>query len=252
MNVSGFAGPAKAALLYWAVISSGPAPTVARSILLKRGGGNAAFASIPGVAIGLGPTPCWGGDRITVFRGVVPHALAGNGLYVIRPRAGSYGSGSGQSPWSASPLPLFEGASLVLIGGGQATVAIYDTRLAGREFFGQLSYRLNLPISVATATEVLYHTIGADGQIGVGIEADPQTAGEITLINNQRVAGPGSPAASSDWNGMAAAPLPQLWDDVTHDVTTAAKAGSVKTVLPVVINAPDDCIVPVANIVSIE
>ena len=121
--------------------------------------------------IGSGPSPCWRGDRVTVFRGAIPLSLAsGNGLYLVLLRPGANGSRAGESPWEASDPPLFEGVSIVLVGSGNSTVTVYDRGFAGEMFFDDLTYRLNSPVSVANAREVILHNIGADGQTGVGVK----------------------------------------------------------------------------------
>jgi hypothetical protein len=252
IEVSGVALPMKRALIYWAVITQGAPPAAVASIFLRRGSGNTAFTNIVGVKIGAGGPACWAGDRVSVYRANIPLSIAtGNGLYVIRLKPGANGSTAGESPWVASDPPLFEGASIVLIGTGNSTVLVYDRGLAGKDFFGDLTYQLNSPVSVASSSAVLFHNIGADGQIGVGVRGFPATASDITFLNNRRIAGPGSPARDSDWNGGSAGPLPQLWDNTTHNVTAEAKAGSSPTALRFKISAPDDCVVPVANLLSI-
>jgi len=190
---------------------------------------------------------------VTVFRGVIPLSFAsGNGLYLVLLRPGANGSRAGESPWDASDPPLFEGVSIVLVGSGNSTATVYDSGFAGEMFFGDLIYRLNSSVSVATAREVVLYNIGGDGQSGVGVSDIAATAGEITTLNGRRIAGPGSPAGSGDWNGNVAAPLPKLWDTTTHDVTAAAKAGSTPTILPFTIKAPDDCLVTVANVLTVR
>ena len=100
---------------------------------------------------------------------------------------------------------------------------------------------------------MLFHNIGADGQLGRSITAFPGTAQEITTIGNgQRIAGPGSPTGESDWNGGVGKPLPQLWDTTSHNITAEAQRAGIRAVLPVVVQAPDDCLTPVANVVSIR
>ncbi len=252
ISISGVAAPIQRAFAYWAVVTDGPPTASAASINMKRGVANGPFTSIAGTAIGSGPTPCWTGDRVTVYRGIIPLSLAtGNGLYLIQLKPGANGSTAGQSPWIASVPPLFEGLSIVLVGTGTSTVAVYDTTLAGKMFFDLFAYKLRVPVTMAGASEVLFHNIGADGQTGVGVDDVAATAGEITSLNGRAIAGPGSPAGSGDWNGGVAAPLPQLWDNTTHDITDAAHSGP-GLVLSFIIKAPDDCLVSVANIVSIK
>jgi hypothetical protein len=253
IEISGATTPIKRAYIYWAVVTQGAPTTAVNRIDIKRGGAGSTFTTIVGTAIGTGGTPCWLGDRTTVYRGSVPLSIAtGNGLYIVRLKPGANASTGGQSPWVVSNPPLFEGVSIVLVGTGASTVAFYDVNLAGRMFFGQLSYRLITPVSMAGSPEVLVLNVGADGQSGVGIESLAGTSDEITTLNGRRIAGPGSPANESDWNGTIAGPLPQLWDNTTHDVTSQALAGASLSALPFVVNAPDDCVVPVVNVVSIH
>lgn len=253
INISGVTGPIRRALIYWAVVTNGAPGAADSNIEFKQGLVGDHFITIRGSVIGTGPTPCWKGNTTTVFRGVIPTSIApGNGVYLVRLKPGANGSTAGQSPWDASEPPLFEGATLVMIGRGTATVSVYERPLSGKTFFGDLTYSLKSPVSVSAATQVLLHNIGADGQIGVGVKEIAATAGEITTLNGRRIAGPGSPSGTSDWNGTIAAPLPQLWDNTTHDVTAAAKAGSSPTVLALSIKAPDDCVVPVANLLSVK
>lgn len=256
IEVSGVVTPIKRALVYWAVVTQGAPTSAVNRIDIKRGSVGATFTTIVGAAVGTGASPCWGGDRTTVYRGNIPLTVAtGNGVYIVRLKPGGNGSIAGGSPWASPlpPLPYFEGASIVIVGSGSATVGIYDTGLAGKTFYDGLIYSLNAPASVASATQVLFHNIAADGQIGVERIAYAETSNEFTTLNNRRIAGPGSPATDSDWNGEIAGPLPQLWDNTTHDVTAAAKvAGSLPTVLPFVVNGGDDCVVPVANVVSVR
>jgi hypothetical protein len=222
-------------------------------VLLKKGGANGPFTNIVGTRLATGQSPCWfAGDRTTVYRAVVPTSLAnGNGLYIVLLKAGANGNISGASPWEqSSNPPLFEGVSLVLVGTGTARVSIYDSGLAGRMFYDTLTYQLRTT-SIAGATEIVFHNIGADGQIGDGVNALPAASGEVTFLNNRRIAGPGSPAQKSDWNGSVAEPLPQLWDNSSHIVTSQALAGS-PTLLPFRVTAPDDCLVTVANILSVR
>jgi len=253
INISGLTRPIRRVFIYWAVVTTGAPKAADSNIEFKQGLVGDSFTTIRGTAIGTGATPCWKGDTTTVFRGVVPLSIApGNGVYLVRLKPGANGSTTGESPWEASNPPLFEGASLVMIGKGTSTVSVYERPLAGKTFFGDLTYSLKSPVSVTNSTQVLLHNIGADGQIGVGVKEIAATAGEITTLNGRRIAGPGSPSNTSDWNGTIAAPLPQLWDNTTHDVTTAAHAGANPTVLQLTIKAPDDCIVPVANLLSVK
>jgi hypothetical protein len=254
ISISGVNRPVKAAYIYWAAITQGVPTGATSNIGLRLGGTGDNFTNIPGVVVGSGPQPCWSGDRITVYRGTIPSSIAvGNGFYRIRLRSGASGRTDGEDPWVSSPLPLFGGASIVIIGTGTDTVGLYDRGLAGKTFFPRLAYQLALPANARGSSQVVLHNIGADGQIGRGIDVIPATAREITTVGNGlRIAGPGSPTGESDWNGGIGKPLPQLWDTTSHNITSEVRRSDIGTVLPVAIDAPDDCLTPVANIVSIR
>jgi len=261
--VSGVLPPVQFAYIYWAVITSGPASAANQKIKLQRLSPTPAstVVTITGTNVGTGPSPCWGtsSDTITVFRGTVPITVAtGNGVYQVTLLAGASGSTAGGDPWVGTPIfPLMEGASLVIIGTGTGTqrVVIYDQGLSGMTFQGNtgFSYSLLLPIA-ASGKLTLFESIGADGQQGVSRLAVKTAANETTVINGVHIAGPGSNFNDGDWNGSSARPLPQLWDDVGHDITTATKAGT--TSLAVSIGnggkIPYDCMTPVANVVQVQ
>ena len=280
IDVSGVTGPVQAAYLYWAVITQGTPTQADRSVKITRlsptapGGIKPAAAprivgpkAIPGGVVGQGPSPCWPGNQITVFRGKVPAALAvGNGLYLVTLNAGASGATGGEDPWSVTTLPLMEGASLVIIGSGNQTAAIFDKNLAGSTFYSYpgLSYGLALPADPVAANQVIFREIGADGQVGFDLSAVLATSEEDTYVNGIAVAGPGAPTSDSDWNGSVAGPVAQLWDDEAHDVTFAfhaqstaapharpAQAGNAMSVSVFSANA-GDCLTPVANIVALS
>jgi hypothetical protein len=252
IEVSGVTGATKAAFLYWAVITLGAPPAAVTSVRLSRLYPTPlAGAIITGTAIGSGPQPCWLGDRITVYKGTVPNGLAnGNGFYRVQLNAGASGNTAGGDPWVAPfTLPLMEGASLVIVGTGTGRVAIYDRGLAGTTFSGangspSLTYSLVLP--AVSATTVQWDNIGADGQKGTSRTDVRAVSNEFTRINGILIAGPGSPATDSDWNGGVAGPLPQLWDNTGHRFTLRAGVAA----LNVAMTAASDCLTPVANVVS--
>jgi hypothetical protein len=152
-------------------------------------------------------------------------------------------------------LPLFEGASIVIVGGGSAQVSIFDSGLSGSTFKANLglTYTLTLPTS-ASGTLTLFDNIGADGQQGISRTAVKSAADETTTINSVVIAGPGSNCNDSDWNGGAGNPLPQLWDDTGHDITAATPNGT--TSLRITIknkgDVPPDCLTPVANVIQVQ
>jgi hypothetical protein len=148
---------------------------------------------------------------------------------------------------------------MVIVGTGTATqrVLIADKGLSGKTFHGNpgFSYSLTFPKPItATGKLTLFESIGADGQQGISRTAEPGFADESTVINGVEIAGPGSTFNDSDWNGSSARPLPQLWDDIGHDITGATPAGT--TTLDITIRnqgeAGYDCLTPVANIVQVQ
>jgi hypothetical protein len=261
--ISGVVAPVQAAYIYWAVITKGAATAANKAIMLQRLFPTpvSAVTTITGTNVGSGTSPCWPqGNTITVFRGTVPTTVAtGNGVYEVTLLKGASGSTTGGDPWvGTQKVPLMEGASMIIIGKGTATqrVAIYDVGLAGQTFAGStgISYSLTLPIT-ATGKLTLFESIGADGQQGKSRLAIQPAADEVTVINGVTIAGPGSNFNDSDWNGSSARPLPQLWDDVGHDITAATPAGT--TTLDVSIGnggeTPNyDCMTPVANVVQVQ
>jgi hypothetical protein len=257
IGISGVVTPVKAAYLYWAVITEGAPGKADSSVLLERLlPTSSSGVTVTGTAIGTGAQPCWTGDRITVFRGTVPTSVAnGNGEYLIELQSGAAGTTDGADPWLSYPLPLVDGASLVIVGTGKSTVAIFDKGLAGETFAGNtgITYSLKLPIS-APGKATLFDNIGADGQLGVSRTPYAGLSEERTTINGTAVAGPGSAAYDGDWNGSSGLPLPQLWDDTGHDITSVVKAGT--TTLSFTINnggqSAYDCLTPVANVVSLQ
>ncbi len=250
--INGVTLPVMAAVVYWAVITTGPAPSPTGTILItKRIPDAHPTVVLKGTVVGTGPSPCWPGDTITVYSAAVPLTTAtGNGLYEIRFRQGVFGSVAGEDPWVSAVDPLLEGASLVIVGTGPATstVGLYDVGLAGNTFIGSYSYDLAPPGPVTTFA--LWDTIGADGQVGVSRTANPSVAGEATSINGVPVAGPGSTYNDSDWDGAAGWPLPQLWDDSGHDISSTISPAS--GIFAVSISGGIDCLTPVANVLQVQ
>lgn len=251
LNVSGVTPPMQAGLLYWAVISAGTPPAAAGTVTIQRRLPTVSpTVTVSGVGVGSGASPCWAGDTITVYRGRVPlNVASGNGTYQVGLATGASGQTDGADPWSSSALPLMEGVSLVLIGTGTGSVDIFDKGLSGKTFGvtpgDTLSYSLSL--SAAARSSTRWDNIGADGQWGSSVSANAATSSETTTVNGVAVAGPGSPYNDSDWNGNAAGPLPQLWDNTAHDISSAATG---LQLLPIKFTTQADCLTPVANIVG--
>jgi len=264
ISISGLVGPPRVTFLYWAVITPGAAPAIVKSVQIQRlfPLPTSAVAVVNGFAVGGGSAPCWGpaGSLITVYRAVVPPAIAlGNGSYQVSLMPGAGGLVDGSDPWLGVPtLPLWEGASLVMIGNGVGTVSVFDIGLAGRTFApnpNPFNYVLVLPIK-PTGRRMIFDNIGADGQHVLTQSRTDVTSmsDETTTINGFPIAGPGSDYVDSDWNGSSGLPLPELWDDTGHDITNVtANSAAPPANLNISISsplAPSDCLTPVANIVQ--
>ncbi|MCC6306424.1 MAG: hypothetical protein IT545_14685 [Rhodobacteraceae bacterium] len=258
IDIAGLGGATADAWLYWAVITEGePKPETARIALQRNLPTRAGPRWLTGTPIGRGANPCWDGDRITVYRVRVPVWLAnGNGSYLVTLPAGLPGSIAGEDPWTGSPLPAYEGASLVLIQRHEAgpTVAIFDSGLAGLTFVADPGLDVDLVLPAATVTlsgAKQVHIIGADGQDGwAGYATDAAPSGEVTRHNGVALGGPGSPRNDSDWNGSAGQPLTKLWDNRAVDATEAIKPGDLVLDFTVFQPAGVDCLTPVAVVVQ--
>lgn len=255
LEVSGVTVPAgalpKVAYLYWAVLTMGAAPPATAKLRIQRRYPLPASAVVPlvGAVIGVGPAPCWPTvNTITVYKVAVPipAVVTGNGLYEITKVAG--GAVDGSDPFLTIKPPLFEGASMVVVGSGVGTVSIYDAGLAGATFGAGLTYILPLPVP-APGVRTLIDNIGADGQHGpASRQGIPPFSVENTNINGFASAGPASGYNDSDWNGSSGFPMPELWDDTGHDITPATPAGT--PALNINIANGADCLTPVANVVE--
>ena len=242
-----------AAFLYWVWLPSGsPPPPLAGMIICRTFplGPTAGCATLSGTLIAIGGDPCWGSVGAYIYRATVPLSVAtGNGNYFVRILPGTGALTDGEDPWDGNVVyPLAEGASLVVVGTGSHTVALYDG-IAGLTSIGTpVSYTLLLPVATSGGT-VLWDNFGSDGQVGVSRTAT-LAAQETTMIGGFPIAGPGIGAidSDSDWNGSAGFPLPQLWDDTGHDITAAAPQGT--TSLDVAFTSPGDCWNVVGNVVS--
>lgn len=195
--------------------------------------------------------PCWNSHGGAIYRAQVPLSLAnGNGEYQIAPDSSVVGLDTGEDPWDGNYLlTLDEGASLVLIGTGESVVDLFDKRLAGNEFGGTtFNYKLALSAPTTGSVEVEMDSFGADGQIGTARQ-DSILDAETVTVNGIQISGRDGPNdQDSDWNGSSGFPLPQLWDDVGHEITTAAPPGT--SSLAVSINSANDCVITVGNVVS--
>jgi hypothetical protein len=213
------------------------------------------FVKLYGTQIGTGGDPCWYGGSNFAFRADISKLISGNGDYMVTLLPGASSSTNGSDPWSASAPtagPLAEGASIVAIYTSSiepaGTVLLYDSGLAGDEFSGTLSYDLDAVPTPPGAYTSIFTELGADGQIGNGLTAEPLLADDTTTLGSTLIAGPGSAINDSDWNGTDGVPLNQLWDTHSHDVTGLLVAG----LNSVTINSGVDCLVPIANVLTVR
>lgn len=255
INISGVNGTIRKAILYWAYVYNTTTPpgltqalpSFCRVMGLTYGASFICTSNISGKRTALQSSPCWGGNGLAVYAADVTRLVTTNGSYIVNLSATQSGSNTSTDPWDATTLtfPLAEGASLVVIGTGDKTVAVYDN-FPDATFNKSLTYTLQLPPTApVNGGPVLFDHIGADGQTGLG--RTTQYIGETIEITGNNG---GTPVKSyGDWNGVSGQPLPQLWDDTGHDVTEAAPATT--TALTIKHTSPKgDCLAPVANIVS--
>jgi len=266
IEISGDTGATQAAWLYWAVLLQNPTKTQLNNVKkltiarqFPSGAPLPAAATVTGTLLAVGADPCWGSTGTYVYRAAVPTTVAtGNGLYRITAHAAPFGLTDGEDPWDGNvKFPLFEGASLVIVGTGSATVGLLDGQ-AGTTFYYPTSYSnyYQLPATVAAGSQVLLDNFGYDGQIGSSrygsASQETSTAlGWPSQTNNILFAGPGSGEVSnSDWDGSSGWPLPQLWDDTGHDISNAFNAGDYWVLVSY--TAPYDCVGTVGAVISVK
>jgi hypothetical protein len=240
--------------VYWAIIFPGAAPATYTATLTRLWPpGSGSSTTLSGALQGTDDSPCWGGGFIGVYRAGVasPSVVPGNGVYMIDLGPDAAPSSSGDDPWvNAGADPEAEGATLVVIYQSTGTTALYDG-FAGITLPGG-SFTYDLATVAYPGTHAHWDEIGVDGQKGTSrtataagtetttVDGRPGAAGPVT------VAGPGSAANDSDWNGNDSTPLPSLWDTRGHEITDAMSTGD--TTLRVTTSAPGDCITFAANL----
>jgi hypothetical protein len=258
INISGLVTPIQGGVIYFANLFSGSAPsTVTLNLAYLASGKYSPGRNLTLDLIATGADPCWGSSGIAVYRLKVPGGIFhGNGAYQITLNASTTALTTGEDPWDDNvQFPAAEGASLVIVGTGSATVGVYDASIpSGTTFDGSTySYTLKLP-AAAPGNLTLFDSIGADGQIGDSRFAAGYN--NTITINGTLLSGNGGIDSTSDFGGTSGLPLPQLWDDTGHDITGLIASGA--TTLPVAITSNpagsggSDCISTVANVVSVQ
>ena len=268
IQISGVTGPTQAAYLYWAVLLSNPTQAQVNSVAsvqLQReypmgvvgptGSPIVPTEFLVGTLLNVGGDPCWGSTGTWVYRAVVSTSLAtGNGTYKVVIPPAAAGLTDGENPWGEKPVfPLWEGASLVIVGQGSANVGLLDGQ-AGTTFAYTYSNYYQLPATVATGSQVLFDNFGYDGQISYG--RIPTDTWETTIVTGIPsaitvvVAGPGGETGDSDWDGSAGWPLPQLWDDTRHFISNAFAPGDSSVFVQYY--ASGDCVGTVGAVISVK
>lgn len=234
------------AFLYWGTLQAAAAPT---QTIVFRG------SAVTGTLIGTAAPTCWGPGVFAAYRASVIALLAPgiNSDYVVTGIPTSIADG--RDPWSgAAPLPLSEGASLVVVYAHAsvppgAQVFINN----GAAFFFNI-ININNPLGgVLNPYTRLKHTrIGGDGQVGSSTSSILPVATERTFIGPPfftQIKGAGSPFnGDSDWNGDDGAPLNQLWDTHTDSFGQILTPGIGNYVVRY--TAGGDCIFAVAHVLS--
>jgi hypothetical protein len=193
--------------------------------------------------------PCWGmtGNHSYVadVTQLVPIGGDLNQDYQVVLEFNAETSTTGQNPFS-TPEPSqkvrTEGATLVVVYRTKDTtgpVFVYET-LNNSMFSGTAQFDLLHP---NLANFGRFTMVGADGQRGFS-GYDNIGSNELTFFDGNQIAGP--PIASSDWDGSAGWPLPQLWDTHTHYVKLDGSISSVRY------QASGDCLVPVAFVIDAD
>jgi hypothetical protein len=264
MQISGVTGATQAAYLYWVVLLRNPTNAqlkevgkVAIARLYPTGAPTPSSATVTGTLLTVGGDPRWGSSGAWVYRAVVPSSVAtGNGFYKITLQKGASGLTDGEDPWDGNVVfPLFEGASLVVVGTGSATVGLLDGQ-AGTTFEGAYSNYYALPATVASGSQVLFDNFGYDGQIGYSRTIESYLTNDTTTVagwpsnTSVLVAGPGGETGDSDWDGGSGWPLPQLWDDTGHDISNAFAVGDTAVLVSYYTN--QDCVGTVGAVISVK
>ncbi len=263
ISISGDTGATQAAWLYWAVLLKSPSAALLKKVnklaiarQFPTGAPSPASATVTGTLLHIGGDPCWGSTGTYVYRAAVPLTVAtGNGLYKITLTAAEAGLSDGEDPWDGNTVfPLWEGASLVIVGTGTSSVGLLDGQ-AGTTFTSAYSNYYQLPATVAAGNRVLLDNFGYDGQLGNSRfgSASNETSnaeGWPSLAHNILFAGPGGEVTDSDWDGSSGWPLPQLWDDTGHDISNAFNAGDYWVLVSYA--SPLDCVGTVGAVISVH
>jgi hypothetical protein len=267
IDISGAKPPAVLAIAFWSVILGGPVtstsdPRVATIEITHGELGETLIGSL--ISTPSSASPCWGGGPIAVYYAFIPLSIVnsvtsptpGNGDYHLYVQSGGSGKTTGEDPWSGSVVyPLFEGASVVIIGSGTQNLGIWaGPGFSGATFFGgPQSYALGFgPLPPATGAVANFVSMYADGQVGTSAYTyDPSLSAKSMTINGVNVAGIGSSInPSSNLNGDTGAPLPRLWDNSEFDIGSMGVFSSTTSQMNISLEGANDCITPIAHVLA--
>jgi hypothetical protein len=250
-------------LIYWAVITNGAPESDAGQVTLVNHlvttfqpfdlpPIDTNLITIAGTVIGTSSTPCWSGDRITVYRGLIPTSFVQLSKH-YHLLFGGTGTGSEADPWVSSPLPQWEGAAIVLLTkASSGTTAVFEnpvTTVAG----GSFSYTLTLPVAASTSGKTKLWRIAADGQLGSSITLQSSLDNKTTTLNGVLLGGTSSSFSNIGmFLGHIAWPLPQLFDVVGVDAGSLGAFASTTGSLAITDNYGNDCVTHVASVLEIH
>lgn len=200
---------------------------------------------------GTTPEPCWTstaslGAYIADVTNLVPAVIDGD--YQVDGFPSNISNG--RDPWQTPDIavPLADGATLLVIYSHASIPTNFRVTISLGPT-GYLGAPLIVPNAIPTSTGLVRFTrFGADGQIGSGVTPLAIGTGERTFVNGVQIAGPGSPANDSDWNGTDGVPLNQLWDTHTTDVTNVPLP--VPNGYTVTYDNSFDCFYPLAHVMT--
>lgn len=230
------------AFLYWAFIASGTQCPSSVSVEFEG-------RTIDSQHFCTGAQPCWvSGASLCTYRADVTGLMPGtttaavankviNGDYQINSFPSNSAERDGRDPWlpGTTNLPKAEGATLLVVYSNSSLsssgrVYIHN----GCDAITTANATLNVsnslsPAAPSTITAAKFTRAGADGQVGVSVNASPTSTNETTHFGGPsvncaaavltQIAGDGSTRdRDSDWNGHDGGPLNQLWDTHTTDV----------------------------------
>jgi hypothetical protein len=212
---------------------------------------------VKGTLIGAAGPTCWGAGVFAAYRASVIALITPgiNNDYLVSRMPTSLADG--RNPWSGgAPLPLSEGASLVVIYAHSSvpwTAQVFINHGAAF-FFNTITINNPLMAFLRPYSRLKHTRIGADGQVGNGTNSMLPITDERTFLGPPfftQIKGPFSPFnGDSDWNGDDGTPLNQLWDTHTDSFGRIINPGVANYLVRY--TARGDCIFPVAHVLGTQ